>query len=103
MLADRDLRSPLSLESLARANLGAGKTDEAMANYETLLARGNETIGWEAQLFWLNAHLPLAKLYIERKEPEKARRTLQEILTLWQDADPDLILNKEAQRLIKTL
>jgi len=34
-----------------------------------------------------------------KKEEEKARRLLQKFLALWKDADPNLPLLKEAQRL----
>ena len=98
-LADREEHGPLSIESLARAQQLAGKTVEATSSYEAFLALRGRSDGWEPQQYWFAAHVPLAKLYIDRKEAEKARRVLQELLTLWKGADPELPLYKEAQRL----
>jgi tetratricopeptide (TPR) repeat protein len=102
-LADRDIRGPLSLESLARAQQIAGKIDEAVASYEAFMDMLHKADGWEAQQYWFAAHTELAKLYIARKEPEKARRVLQELLDLWKGADQDLPLYKEAQQLSQAI
>jgi tetratricopeptide (TPR) repeat protein len=98
-LADRDIRGPLSIESLARAQRLAGKTAEATSSYEAFLALRGRSDGWEPQQYWFAAHAELAKLYVAPNEGEKARRVLQELLTLWKGADPELPLYKEAQRL----
>jgi len=98
-LADRDIRGPLSIESLARAQQIAGKADEAITSYEAFMDMLHKANGWEPQQYWFAAHVQLAKLYIDRKEAEKARRVLQQLLTLWKGADPELPLYKEAQRL----
>jgi tetratricopeptide (TPR) repeat protein len=103
LLADREKQSPLTVESLARAYEVAGKSDDAIASYEAFLKMRSASDGWEPQQYWFAAHVNLAKLYLARKEEEKARRALQEFLTLWESADPDLPLIKEAQRLRKTL
>jgi tetratricopeptide (TPR) repeat protein len=103
MLADRDQRSPLTIESLARAQRIAGKPDDAIVSYEAFLEMHSRSDGWEPQQDWFGAHVHLAKLYLARNEEEKARRVLQEFLTLWKGADADLPLHKEALRLGKTL
>ncbi len=99
-LADREQHGPLSVESLARAQRLAGKTGEATGSYEIFLDLRGRSDGWEPQRSWFQAHGQLASLYIARKEPEKARRVLQELLDLWKDADPDLPVYKEARRLL---
>jgi serine/threonine protein kinase/tetratricopeptide (TPR) repeat protein len=98
-LADKEDHGPLSIESLARAQRLAGKADEAIGSYEVFMVLRGRAEGWEPQQYWFAAHTELAKLYIARKEPEKARRVLQELLDLWKGADPELPLYKEAQRL----
>jgi len=100
-LADREQRGPFSIESLARAQRLAGKTDEATGSYEAFMGLRRRSYGWEPQQYWLAAHVQLAKLYVARKEPEKARRVLQEFLDLWKGADQDLPVYKEAQSLSK--
>ena len=102
-LADRDTRGPLSIESLARGQQIAGKTDEAIASYEAFMGTLHTANGWEPQQYWFAAHVPLAKLYIERKEVEKARRVLDRLLSMWKAADPNLPLFKEAQRLSQAI
>lgn len=99
MLADRDERSAVSIESLARAQRIAGNSDDAIASYEEFLKMRHQSTGWEPQQEWIAAHIHLASLYMARNEEEKARRVLREFLTLWKSADPDLPLLKEAQRL----
>jgi serine/threonine protein kinase/tetratricopeptide (TPR) repeat protein len=103
MLADRDQRSPLTIESLARAQQIAGKRDDAILSYEAFLKMRSRSDGWEPQQYWFAAHVNLAGLYLARKEEEKARQVLREFLTLWKSADTDLPLNKEALRLGKIL
>jgi tetratricopeptide (TPR) repeat protein len=102
-LADREQRGPFSIESLARAQRLAGKTDEATSSYEAFLALRGRSDGWEPQQSWFAAHVELAKLYVGRKDEEKARRVLQQLLDLWKGADQDLPLYKEAQRLSQAM
>ena len=99
-LADRDKRTALTVESLARAQRLAGKTDEATSSYETFLGMRGRCDGWEPQQYWFHAHVQLAKLYMARNEGEKARRVLQQFLDLWKSADTDLPAYKEARRLL---
>ena len=91
MLADRDEHTPLSIESLARAQRVAGKSDDAIASYEEYIKMGNSSTGWEPQQYWIASCVDLAKLYMGRKEEEKARVVLKKFLTLWKSADPDLL------------
>ena len=103
LIADRESHGPFQMESLARAQMLAGKADDALASYEVLVGMRNESDGWEPQQDWLAAHVQLAKLYVSRKEEEKARRILGQFLALWKEADPDLSLNKEALRMSRTI
>ena len=103
VLADREKHWSLTAESLARAQRIAGKTDDAIKTYEEFMTMRNEADGWEPQQSWFAAHVDLAKLYIGRKENDKTKRVLQELLTMWNSADADLPLNKEAIRLNQTL
>ncbi|MBZ5498600.1 MAG: protein kinase [Acidobacteriia bacterium] len=103
LLADREQRSPLTLESLARAQQIAGKPDDAISSYEALLGMRSQAHGWEAQQPWFAAHVQLARLYLARRQQEKALRVLGQFLALWKGADPDLPLNKDAHSLEKTL
>ncbi|MGH9650691.1 MAG: tetratricopeptide repeat protein, partial [Terriglobales bacterium] len=101
LLADREKSSGLTLVSLARAYQLAGDTEQAIRWNEVLLAVKHPPFGWEAQQDWIAAHVHLAKLYLARGERDKAAARLNEFFTLWKDADPDLPLLKEAQRLQK--
>jgi len=103
VLADREQHGPLSIESLARAQRLAGKTAEVISSYEAFLALRGRSDGWEPQQYWFAAHTELAKLYVARNEGEKARRVLQQLLTVWKGADPELPLYKEAQRLSQAI
>lgn len=76
------MRSPLTIEGLARAQHVAGKTDDATASYEAFLKMRSRSDGWEPQQYWLAAHVNLAKLYLASREEEKVRQVLQEFLTL---------------------
>jgi eukaryotic-like serine/threonine-protein kinase len=103
LLADREQGSALTVESLARAYQATGNINEAIAHYETLIGMGGQVLGWEPQQSWLSAHVILAKLYMERKENEKAHRILEKFLALWNSADPDLPILKEAKEKHKIL
>jgi tetratricopeptide (TPR) repeat protein len=99
-LADRDKRTAFTVESLARAQRLAGRTDEAIGSYEAFVGMRGRCDGWEPQQYWFHAHVQLAKLYLARNEGEKARRVLQQFLDRWKSADPDLPVYKEARRLL---
>src|SRR5262249_55978335 len=96
--ADQSLNLPLYVESLARASERAGKNDEAIQEYETLMKMTN-ALGWEPQQQWLEGHVALARLYAARGDKQQAAATLGQFLQIWKDADPDLPLLRTARRL----
>jgi eukaryotic-like serine/threonine-protein kinase len=86
------------LEALAHAYQQSGHTDEAIAWYEKLLALpGGSLNAWEPQEHWLAAYVALASDYAAKGEKQKARETLATFLNLWKDADPSLLLLKQAK------
>jgi len=96
--ANQSLKLPLYVESLARASERAGKNDEAIQEYETLMKMTN-ALGWEAQQQWLEGHVALARLYAAHGDKQQAAATLGQFLQIWKDADPDLPLLRTARRL----
>jgi serine/threonine protein kinase/Tfp pilus assembly protein PilF len=103
LLADREKSSGLTLASLARAYQVTGDAEQAIRWNEAFLGMKDPPLGWEPQQDWIAAHVNLAKLYLARGEKDKARARLGEFFALWKDADPELPLLKEAQRLEKEL
>lgn len=102
-LAETEHRDASTVESLARAYATAGRTEEAIAAHEELMATGYLALGWEPQLPWFAAHRRLAEAYRERGDTEKALATIRALLELWREADPDIPLLTEARRLEATL
>ncbi len=98
-LADLARHTPLTVESLARGYTGAGKTDQAIEAYETLIGMRGRSLGWEAQQLWVSAQYHLAKAYLSRGEKDKASKLVDGLLGLWKEADPELPLLKEARRM----
>jgi DNA-binding winged helix-turn-helix (wHTH) protein/tetratricopeptide (TPR) repeat protein len=85
-------------EALAHAYQKSGKTDQAIAWYEKLMAvPGGGAASWEPQQHWLAAYSTLASDYASRGEKQKARETLAIFLNLWKDADSNLPLLKQAK------
>src|SRR5204863_7761070 len=66
LLADRENRTPLTIESLAHAYSIAGNTNEVIATYETLIGMREGSMGWEPQQTWFAAHYNLAQTYSSR-------------------------------------
>jgi DNA-binding winged helix-turn-helix (wHTH) protein/tetratricopeptide (TPR) repeat protein len=95
--SDKEKRTGLSIEALAHAYQQSGKIDEAVATYETMRSLTDLPLGWEPQQRWLEARYTLALDYSSRGEKQKARDTLATLLNLWKDADPNLLLLKQAQ------
>jgi cytochrome c-type biogenesis protein CcmH/NrfG len=54
-------------------------------------------LGWEPQQRWLEARYTLAMDYASRGERDSARQTLQTLLNLWKNADPNLPLLKKVK------
>ena len=89
-LSNTENSTPFSVEALARAYQQAGKTDDAIAWYETLMGLRYRALGWEPQQLWLAAHATLAADYAAKGDREKAKQTIGQLLDLWKDADPDI-------------
>ena len=100
-LADREFRSGLTLESLAYAAWAGRSLPEAVATYETLLA--TDSFGWEAQQAWVTSPYYLALAYRASGQVDKARDAADRLLTLWKDADPDLVMLRKTRELRQQL
>jgi DNA-binding winged helix-turn-helix (wHTH) protein/tetratricopeptide (TPR) repeat protein len=98
-LSNTENSTGFTVEALANANQQAGKTDDAIAWYEKFLSLPNHAISWEPQQLWLAAHVTLAADYLAKGDREKAKQTINPLLDLWKDADPDLRLRKQALEL----
>ncbi len=97
--SETEKRDGLTEEALAHAYHQSGNLEKAVSAYEELLEGPNRSLGWEAQLRWLDAHYALAQDYLARGDREKARQTLAAFLDLWKDADANLPLRKKALEL----
>lgn len=86
-----------SMEALAYAYEKSGDLDNAIATYEQMFKRSEISFGWEAQQRWIAARFNLALDYASQGNKDRARETLGALLSLWKDADPDLILLKQAR------
>lgn len=95
-LSNTENTTAFTVEALARAYQQAGKMDDAIAWYEKLLGQQNRAISWETQQLWLVAHVTLASDYLAKGDRQKTKQTLDRLLDLWKDADPDLPLRKKA-------
>ena len=96
-LSNAENSTAFSVEALARAYQAAGNTDDAISWYEKLLSFPNRAITWEPQQLWLGAQCTLAADYLVKGDREKARQTVDRLLVLWKDADPNLVLLKQAK------
>jgi tetratricopeptide (TPR) repeat protein len=84
---------------LARAYAAAGRTPEAIRQYEILRGRRNELWFSEA----VEAEYRLGGLYAERGDAARARAHLQQFLRAWSAADSDSALYQDAQNLARRL
>ena len=97
-VADKEGHSAMTQEALARAHRAAGDRARAAEAYEALdKSLGEDCIGWEVQQACLVGKYELAALYQADRQPEKARRQLDELLALWQGADEDLPMLESAK------
>lgn len=96
-LSNADNSTAFSVEALANAYQRAGKIDEAITWYEKFLSQENRSIAWEPQQPWLAAHCTLAADYLAKGNREKAEQTVGQLLKLWKEADPSLLLLKQAK------
>lgn len=88
----------LTDDSLGRAHLAAGQPSLAITEFERLLA-AHTCQGWEAQQGWVLAPLHLAQAYSALNQTTKVHSYLDQLLTLWRDADPNLPALRAAQAL----
>jgi tetratricopeptide (TPR) repeat protein len=103
--------SIFAVETLARSYAAAGKPQQAVAQYQALLARANELLDdTRAESFdepayhrAVDAHYRLGLLYKELGRWSDARTELQTFLSYWAHADADLGLYQDAQRLLRAL
>jgi len=96
-LSNSENSTAFSVEALASAYQQAGKMDDAIIWYEKFVSQDNDAIAWEPQQLWLAAHCTLAADYLAKGDREKAKQTLNQLLSLWKDADPGLPLMKQAK------
>ncbi len=89
--------------SLARAQLMSGNLDAARATYENILPHRSTCQAWEPETDWLIAHLHLAEIYVKQGQSDKARQPLDQLLTMWKNADADLPAYQQAKTLRQSL
>lgn len=96
-LSDKENSTGFSIEAIPNAYQQAGNIEKAIAGYEKMSNLRERSLGWEPQQRWLEARYTLASDYASRGEKQKARETLETLLNLWKDADPNLPLLKRAK------
>lgn len=77
------------LESLANYYYNTGDLDMAISKYREIINLQN-SLGWEAQEYWIQAHYNLAKIYEEKGDNEQAVKHYQNFLNVWKNGDEDL-------------
>ena len=92
---------PDTLDSLAVALAMAGQFEDAARRYEELIVPRN--VGNESQEQRMNAHVRLAEIYARLGRPDRARELCNVVLTQWKGADDDLVLLKDARRVLAGL
>lgn len=76
-------------DSLAAAYLKSGRLTDAARCYEQLIAA--ESLDTEAQPYWFEAHLQLARIRVRQGNPDAARALYERVLEIWKQGDTDLI------------
>jgi tetratricopeptide (TPR) repeat protein len=84
-----------TLESLATAYVAAGRLEEAVAQYEALMTEA--PLGNEGQELWLRTHVRLGELYDRLGRPDAARRSYEQLVLLWKNADANVIALTQAR------
>jgi tetratricopeptide (TPR) repeat protein len=82
-------RDAYTLESLANYYYNTGDIDMAYAKYKEIIEIKN-SLGWEAQEYWIQAHYKLGKICEKKGSLEQAIKCYQDFLNIWKDADKDL-------------
>jgi outer membrane protein assembly factor BamD (BamD/ComL family) len=76
------------------AYLKAGKGQEAAAEFKKMLGRRGLAVNAPLEVL---AQLQLARAHVMSGDKTSARRSYQDFLSLWKQADADLPLLKQAQ------
>jgi tetratricopeptide (TPR) repeat protein len=97
--SDSEAGTAETLSSLANAYKKNGNVEQAIGCYQKLLALHLESLGWEPQQAWIEAHVRLAELYMAQRETAKAAQALDPLIALWKNADTDLPLAKRISAL----
>ena len=95
--SDKEYTTGLSQEALPNAYQQSGNIGKAIATFEHMFSFRDSSLGWEPQQRWIEARYTLAMDYSSRGDTKKARDTLEVLLSLWKDADPNLPLIKRAK------
>jgi tetratricopeptide (TPR) repeat protein len=92
---------PFLQDALARAYEKNGETDEAVREYERLMAISPRQGLWT----WIHPlyHFRLAKLYEKKGSRDQAVSQYQKFLDIWKNADPDIPEIAEAKKRLETL
>ncbi len=61
----------------------------AIIKYKEIIDMIN-SLGWEPQVYWIQAHYNLGKIYEKKGNYEQAITYYQEFLKIWKDADEEL-------------
>ncbi len=81
-----------------QAYLAAGDGSKASTEFQKLADHRSFMVN---SLLWPLSQLELARVYTATGDSEKAHQSCQQFLQLWNDADPDLPLLKEAESLCR--
>jgi len=96
-----DYNVPFIKDVQARAYLELGELDKAIADYESLITF--DPLRKERQLVYPLYHYRLAKLYEQKGWEGKAIEQYEKFLSIWKDADPDLVEIADAKKRMAAL
>jgi serine/threonine protein kinase/tetratricopeptide (TPR) repeat protein len=91
----------LTLASLGRALVLAGRREDAIEAYRELVSR--PPLAWDGHVEWALAHLKLGKLYEERGDVASARAAYVKFLEIWKEGDSDLPPVLDARKAVERL
>jgi eukaryotic-like serine/threonine-protein kinase len=91
-LGDTPALYPVYLRGIAYLQSGQGK--EAALEFKKILDHPGVALN---QVLAALAHLQLARAYVTTGDVDKSRSEYREFLTLWKDADPDVLVLKQAK------
>jgi tetratricopeptide (TPR) repeat protein len=93
--------SALVLDGLARAHRMQGDVEQAVRQYQQIIAR--RAFGTERQLPWMLAHYELGRIALERADTAQAMIRFGEFVELWKDGDPEAPALADARRYLEGL